>query len=175
MKLIENMTLAELNAELNVTQKELSRINGKIELIHGAKDYSDEIAKSFHLGKVGFRKDTKRQNATLNKAIDRGVKATKLYELRKHAENRVKTLKKAISYVESYDISLTQSQIIEKKKNETQDLDWVRENGGYKHGKWFVKKVDNLAFAYKNGEMQFYKKTVKEIKKMVAIAVRNGM
>jgi len=175
MKLIENMTLTELNAELNATQKELARINGKIELIHSEKDHSDEIAKSFHLGKVGFRKDTKRQSATLNKAIDRGVKATKLYEQRKHAESRTKALQRTISYVESNDISLTQSQIIEKKKNEIQDLDWVRENGGYKHGEWFIKKVDDLAFAYKNGEMRFHKKTVKEVKKMVAIAVRIGM
>ncbi|MDF2510433.1 MAG: hypothetical protein K0S04_299 [Herbinix sp.] len=170
VKLLANMTLDELNKEIESLQNVLNRICKRIEALNGEKDYSDEISKYFHLGKVGFRKDTKKQNRTVDRAVNRGVEATKLYELRNSTENRIKNLKSAVTCIENNDITLTKSEIISKKIDEFKDLEWTRENGGYRSGEWFVKKVDDVAFAYKNGKMLFYKKTLKEVKKLVAIA-----
>jgi hypothetical protein len=86
MKLIENMTLSELKADRETQLRRIKTAETALEKIHGKKDFSDEIAKHFHLGKVGFRKDTKKQNETLNRAIDNGVKACGYYNIIEEAK-----------------------------------------------------------------------------------------
>jgi len=63
--LIENMTANELQEEMKKQTAIFNKAVIKINEIHGCKDYSDEIAKQFHLGMVGFRNDRKRLTVQL--------------------------------------------------------------------------------------------------------------
>lgn len=180
MKLLENMTLAELERERDNQQAILNRVNKHLEAIHGQKDYSDEVAKSFHLGMVGFRRDRKRVNQTLNKAIKNGVEACGLYEERDAARAKIDRIVKLITRIEAAPEdrrkTCTARSLADGARKQALDaapaISWERVDGGYKHGEYLVKKVDDTVFLYRGGQWvgRFYK-TVREAKAVVALAV----
>ena len=177
MKLIENMPLAELERELAQETAAHTKLVAQIDAVHGQKDYSDEVAKSFHLGMVGFRRDRKRVNQTLNRAINNASKACGLYDRRDHANGRIELLKKAINYIRSEPemSELTVAQIKQAKRQRVLDaapqLRWERKNGGYACGAAFVKKIDSNFVVIDLGgkRLDIWYRTVKEAKAVVAI------
>lgn len=180
MKLYENMILSELLRERDNQQAIINRTSKRIDAIHGQKDYSDDVAKHFHLGMVGFRKDRKRVNQTLDKAINNGVEACALYEERDSAQSTLDRIVKLIAKVEAAPEGVretcTPRSLDETARKKALDsapaIPWERVDGGYRHGEYLVKKVDDTVFLYRNGQWngRFYK-TVREAKAVVALAV----
>lgn len=182
MKLIENMTLAELG---DYKKEQLCRIdtaNAALEKIHGKKDYSDEIAKHFHLGKVGFRRDTKKQSQTLERAIDNGVKACEHYDTIAEAKSRIHAIHRTINFIaENKAFGETERQIKENQHKTAVDsassLKWEKIAGSYgtayKHGGFIVERVDAgfVALRDTKGNLLSHYKTVKEAKAAVSIAI----
>lgn len=182
MRLIENMTLDELNADL-VKQKDIiDKANFALNKIHGQNDYSDEVAKHFHLGKVGFRKDAKKQARTLNKAINNGVKACGHYDKIRQAENRLKSLQKAIDFVTKYDTAMTVHCIKEQRKadllNTASCLNWIKIKGhygaAYQYDGYIVERCDTNFVTVRDlaGNLITHCKTVKEAKVFVTLSAQ---
>lgn len=177
MKLIENMTIQELVHELDQQIAVHAKLVAQIDAIHGQKDYSDEVAKHFPLGRVGFRPDTKRVAQTLDRAIDRGVKACELYDRRDAASSRIKALEKAIAYIHSKpgQLGLTVAQIKaanrQKVLKTAPELKWERKDGGYACGQAFVKKidVDFVVIDIAGKRLNRWYRTVKDAKAVAAL------
>ena len=184
MKLIENMTLPELEQELASGMAAHARAVKQIGAIHGQKDYSDEVAKCFHLGRVGFRHDRKRVNATLNHTLDNAAKACELYAKRDDAAFRIQALKKAIAYIRSVPgeegEQATVSKIKAEKRQKMLDaapaMKWERKDGGYSCGTAFVKKIDSdfVVIDMAGKRLERWYKTVKEAKAVAAILLEKG-
>jgi len=186
MNLIENMTLVELEADITKQRKRHASALSAIEKIHGKTDYSDEIAKQFHLGLVGFRKDRKRVNQSLNRAINDGIKATELYGIRDETKARLQSLYNAVNYIcdnviEDEKETATCRSIkerIRKERIETATtLKWEKINGhygvAYQYGGFVVERVDAGFVALRDtaGNLVSHYKTVKEAKAAVSLAV----
>lgn len=182
MKLIENMTLSELGAEQKIQLCRIDSAKAALEKIHGAKDYSDEMAKYFHLGKVGFRKDTKRQNQTLDRAIDNGVKACGYYETIDEAKNRIHAIHRAVNFIaENKTYGETVRQIKENQNRAALEsakaLKWEKALGNYgtayKCGNIIIERVDAGFVAIRDvkGNLLTHCKTVKEAKATVQLAI----
>ncbi len=183
--LIERMTKSQLEAEIAKQTKRLNAAIKSIDNIHGTRDYSDEIAKHFHLGKVGFRPDQKKQAQTLDRAINNGVRACALYDVRDRAGSIINACQKAIDYivknaprgeVENY----SKYTLTEMKRKATlaaaPELKWEKSKGvygvSYTYSNFEVEKVDsNFVAIRRNGELVTYCKTVKEAKARVSIYV----
>lgn len=186
MKLIENMTLSELNEEKKIQLRRIDLAQVALEKIHSKKDHSDEIAKHFHLGKVGFRKDTKRQNQTLDRAIDNGVKACGYYQETKEAKGRIHAINRAVNFIaENKNHGETVRKIKENKKKAALEsakaLKWEKVSGhygtAYKHGNFIVERVDVGFVAVRDnaGNLLSHHKTVKEAKAAVSIVVKKRL
>ena len=178
MILIENMTAEELQVEIDNQKGILNKAVLKIDEIHGRKDYSDEIAKQFHLGMVGFRKDTKRVNCTIDKAIRNSAEAIEQYNIRDNAQARIERCKKALEYINSNKGNTVKSIKNQKMKDALSDapaLQWEKIRsvyGGtaYQHGEYVVDKVDNGFVAVRcNGELVTHRKTIKDAKAVVSL------
>ena len=182
VKLIENMTLPELEQELALEMAAHTSTVKKIVAIHEQKDYSDEVAKHFHLGRVGFRHDRKRVNATLNRTLDNAAKACDLYAKRDDAAFRIQALNKAIAYIRSEPemSDMTASQIKAAKRQKALDaapaLKWERKDGGYSCGAAFVKKIDSdfVVIEIAGKRLERWYRTVKEAKAVAAILLEKG-
>ena len=185
LKLIENMTLAELESDKKMQLRRIDAANSALEKIHGTKDYSDEIAKHFHLGKVGFRKDTKKQNQTLDRAIDNAVKACEHYDTIAEAESRINAIHITINFItENKAYGETEGQIRENKNKAALEsvkaLKWEKVSGhfgtAYKHGNFIVERVDAGFVAVRDikGNLLSHHKTVKEAKAAVSLAIGKG-
>jgi hypothetical protein len=182
MKLIENMSKAELGAEMKLQLRRIDKANAELEKIHGTKDYSDELAKHFHLGKVGFRKDTKRQARTLDRAIDNGVRACGHYEEIESAKNRIHAIERAVNFiVENRAFGETVGEIKENQRKtvleSAKTLKWDKVTGqfgaAYQHGEFVVERVDAGFVAVRDlaGNLLSHYKTVKDAKAAVSIAI----
>lgn len=179
MKLIENMTLQELVHELDQQTAVHAKLAAQIDAIHGQKDYSDEVAKHFPLGRVGFRRDTKRVAQTLDRAIDRGVQACELYAKRDDAAFRLYALKNAIAYIHSEpgqsELTVAQIKAVKRQKalDAAPELKWDRRDGGYACGQAFVKKIDTdfMVIEIAGKRLDRWYRTVKEAKAVAAILV----
>lgn len=182
MKFIENMTLSELEREMAQQTALHSKIMSQINTIHGHKDYSDDVAKHFHFGMVGFRRDRKRVNQTLNRALDNAAKACDLYERRDDVAHRIAALEMAIAYIHSEPGAdgLTVAQIKAAKRQMALDaapqLKWERKNGGYSCGAAFVRKIDSdfVVIDFAGKRMERWYRTVKEAKAVAAILIAKG-
>ena len=182
MKLIENMTLPELEQELASGMAAKARAEKQNDAIHGQKDYSDEVAKHFHLGMVGFRHDRKRVNQTLNRTLDNAAKACDLYAKRDDAVFRIQALNKAITYIraEPEMSEMTVAQIKAAKRQKVLDaapaMKWERKDGGYFCGAAFVKKIDYDFVVIEIGgkRLDRWYRTVKEAKAVAAILLKKG-
>lgn len=181
MKLIENMTLLELGAERKIQLRRIDSAKSALEKIHGTKDYSDEMAKHFHLGKVGFRKDTKRQNRTLENAIDNGVKACEHYETIEESKSAIHTIDRAVNFIaENKNDGETVKQITQNQKNAALEsaiaLKWEKVSGhygaAYKCGNIIIERVNAGFVAVRDikGNLLTHCKTIKEAKATVSIA-----
>ena len=188
MKLIENMTVAELESEAARQEASICSARAELDKIHGRTDYSDELAKYFHLGKVGFRTDTKRQSRTLERAIDNGVKACDFYEKISGAEGRLKTLRAAIRFIsenapaEEKETATCRSLEETTKKtaiNLARPLEWKKVKGyyglAYSHGDFVIERIDNDLVAIRDGEgtLLTHRKTVTEAKAWVSLRIDN--
>lgn len=182
MKLLENMTLSELDVEKKIQLRRIDAAQAALEKIHGKKDYSDEIARYFHLGKVGFRKDTKRQSQTLDRAIDNGVKACGYYEAIEEAKSRIHAIHRTVNFIaENKTFGETEQQIKENQHKSAleaaKSLEWVKVPGhygtAYKHGNFIVERVDAGFVAVRDikGNLLSHFKTVKEAKAAVSLAI----
>lgn len=176
MKLIENMTLAELERELAQQTAIYNKALTAIEAVHGERDYSDEVAKHFHLGMVGFRKDRKKVERSLNHALDNATRACDLYERRDEADHRIARINQAIACIRlSGMLELTEAQVKSQKRQSMLDaapiLEWERKNGGYASGEVFVKKIDaNFVVIEIGGKrLDRWYRTVREAKSVAAI------
>lgn len=182
MKLIENMTLSELEREMAQKTALRSKIMSQINTIHERKDYSDEVAKHFHLGRVGFRHDRKRVNQTLNRTLENAAKACDLYARRDDIAARIAALNNAIKYIRSEPGAdgLTVAQIKAAKRQMALDaapqLKWGRKNGGYSCGAAFVKKIDSdfVVIDLAGKRLDRWYRTVKEAKAVAAILIAKG-
>lgn len=182
MKTIENMVLSELEIEKQMQLRRIDSAQAAIETISGKKDYSDELAKYFHLGKVGFRRDAKKQNVTLNRAIDNGVKACGYYEKIKEARDKLKAIERAVNFItENKTYGETVRQIKEKRYKASLEsakaIKWEKVLGhygmAYKHGNFIVERIDAGFVAVRDieGNLLTHCKTVKEAKATVSLAV----
>lgn len=178
MKLIENMSAEELQTEIDNQGIILNKALLKIDEIHGRKDYSDEIAKSFHLGRVGFRKDRKKVNRTIDKVVKNSTEAVEQYNIRDNAKARIERCKKALEYINSNNGNTVKSIKNQKMKNALSDaqvLQWEKIQsvyGGtaYQHGEYVVDKVDDgFVSVRRNGELVTHKKTIKDAKATVSL------
>lgn len=182
MKFIKNMTLSELEREMAQQTALHSKIMSQINTIHGHKDYSDEVAKYFHLGMVGFRRDRKRVNATLNRTIENAAKACDLYARRDDIAARIAALNNAITYIrnEQGAEGVTMAQIKAAKRQRALDaapqLKWERRDGGYSCGAAFVKKIDDdfVVIDLAGKRLDRWYRTVKEAKAVAAILIVKG-
>lgn len=182
MKLIENMTLSELEREMAQKTALRSKIMSQINTIHERKDYSDEVAKHFHLGRVGFRHDRKRVNQTLNRTLENAAKACDLYARRDDIAARIAALNNAIKYIrnERGTEGMTVAQIKAAKRQMALDaapqLKWERKNGGYSCGAAFVKKIDSdfVVIDLAGKRLDRWYRTVKEAKAVAAILIAKG-
>lgn len=186
MKRIENMTLAELEVEKKTQLRGIDAARAALEKIHGKKDYSDEIAKHFHLGKVGFRKDTKKQNRTLDRAIDNGVKACGYYEIIEEAKSRIHAIHRTVNFIaENNAFGETERQIRENQNKAAVEsatlLKWEKVAGhygtAYKHGNFIVERIDAGFVAVRDisGNLLSHYKTVKEAKAAVSISIAKAI
>lgn len=186
MKLIENMILAELEAERKEAMAQFNSANAAIEKIHGQKNYQDEVAKYFVGGMVGFRKDRKRVNRSINQYTDNAVKACEQYERRDTAEARLKSLQDAICFIEhnapAHEIEAMTCRMIKERKLESaiesaKSLKWEKVTGhygiAYQYGGFVVERVDVgfVAVRDKAGNLLTHCKTVKEAKAFVSLAI----
>ena len=177
MKHYENMTISELLEEHDKQKQVAENAISKIDKIHGAQDYSDEVAKFFHCGMVGFRKDRKKVNRTLNKAIDNGVAAVALYHTRDEAESKLKTINKYIAEIERLPQDRRESSTYFSIKAEKRAqivskapaLAWCKVDGGYKSGEFRIARADDLSFLYHGKEQIGWYKTVRDAKAAAAL------
>jgi|GEM_PF-6598324 len=184
MKLIENMTISELQLKANSAQTKINRIESQIEKIHGKKNYQDEVAKYFAGGMVGFRKDRKKVNQSINQYTDNAVKACALYEEKDCLQSELKQCEEAIAFIEKakgnendtvFSIKeAKKAQIIESKG----ELVWEKVKGhygtAYRHEIIEIEKCDVGFVAIRdtrNGNLISHCKTIKEAKAFAALIV----
>lgn len=182
MKLIENMTAGELQAEIKKQTGVLNKAALKIDEIHGRKDYSDEIVKQFHLGMVGFRKDRKKVNSTIDKATRNSTEAVEQYNIRDNAQSRIARCEKALEYIDSNGGATVRSIKNQKMKDALSDtpvLNWEKIKsvyGGiaYRYGEYVVDKVDaGFVAVRRNGELVTHRKTISDAKAVVSLLLKN--
>lgn len=182
MKRTENMTVEELQMEINNQTKILGRANDKIEKIHGHKDYSDYVAEHFHLGMVGFRKDRKKVNRTIERTIKDSTEAVQQYEIRDMARTRIDNYKKAIEYIEDNGggtVREIKSRKINEALSNAKEIKWEKIKGtyggtAYQHKEFIVDKVsDGFVAVRQKGELIAHRKTIKEAKAVVSLIVTN--
>lgn len=182
MKLIENMTADELQTEIKKQTDVMNKATLKIDEVHGRKDYSDEIAKQFHLGLVGFRKDRKKVNSTINKTVRNSTEAVEQYNIRDNAKSRIARCKKALEYIDSNGGATVRSIKNQKMKKVLSDapvLNWEKIKsvyGGiaYQHGEYVVDKIDaGFVAIRRNGELVDHRKTIKDAKAVVSLLLKN--
>lgn len=182
MTLIENMTLAELETERKLQLRRLDSANAVLKKIHGKKNYQDEVAKYFVGGMVGFRKDRKRVNQSINQYTDNAVKACEQYDIIEAAKSRIHSITRTENYIqENKEYGETECQIKENKKKvaieSAKMLKWEKVNGhygvAYQHGNFIVERVDVgfVAVRDKAGNLVTHCKTVKEAKAFVSLVV----
>lgn len=182
MKLIENMTLSELDAEKKIQLRRIDLAQAALEKIHGQKNYQDEVAKYFVGGMVGFRKDRKKVNRSINQYTDNAVKSCEHYKTIDDAKSRVITIHRAVNFIEeNKNCGETVRQIKENKYKSAlesaETLKWEKVSGhygmAYKHGNFIVERVDAGFVAVRDikGNLLFHCKTVKEAKAAVSIAI----
>lgn len=182
----DKMYLHELQSEIEKQAQRLNSTLANIEKIHGTHDYSDEVAKHFHLGMVGFRKDTKRQERTINKAVNNATKACEQYKIRDEAQASIDVCQKTISFIqkkspdgeaENYTKRMILDQIEQAALSSVSVLKWEKAKGQYstvyKFRNYEVERVDaGFAAIRKNLEFVTHCKTVKEAKAMVSLFVQ---
>lgn len=178
MKLLENMRMEELVREKEAQQAIINKADKRLEAIHGRHDYSDDVVAAFPLGKVGFRRDTKRQAQTLNRAINGSVEACALYDQKKNAESRLQRIGSLLARIneapEDIRDTCTPRMLAESARrnalNSAPEIVWERTNNGYRHGEYLVRKVDDVVFIYLKGAILGNpQKTVKNAKAIVAL------
>lgn len=180
------MTPDQLQAELEKAQRRIDSASAALDKINNSRDYSDEVAEHFHLGMVGFRKDTKRTAQTLNRAIDNGVKASGLYDDRSAAQAKIKAIQGDIDYIQKYATAeeletATRRSIEERRKKSAIEaapvLQWEKVKGNYgpayRYGGYVVERVEPGFVAVRNssGKLFTHCKTVKEAKSIVSIYI----
>lgn len=182
---IDRMYKHELEAEIERQSKYLSNAIKSIDKLHGVHDYSDEVAKYFHLGRVGFRRDTKRQGQTIERAIKNGVESCRQYEIRDNAKGIITECQNTIDYIvkksPNGDIeNYTKQMILTYQKqlalSSAPELTWVKSKGQfgtmYTYGKFEVEKVDtDFVSIRKKGNLLTHCKTIKEAKAIVSLFV----
>ena len=182
MKLIENMTLAELEVERKLQLRRIDSANTALEKIHGQKNYQDEVAKYFVGGMVGFRKDRKRVNRSIDKYTDNAVAACKNYEIIEAANSRIHAINRTVNFItENKEYGETARQVKENQnKNAIESaklLKWEKVQGNYgpayKYGNFIVERIDAgfVAVRTVKGDLLSHYKTVKEAKAVVSLAL----
>ena len=182
MKLIENMTLPELEAERIVQFSRVTRATVLLEKLNGQNNYQDQVAKYFVGGMVGFRKDRKKVNQSINQYTNKAVASCECYDTINEAECKIQAIDEAVNFlVENKDYGETKRQIKENKYKSAVEfvkpLEWENVSGhygsAYKHGNYIVEKVDVGFVAVRDtkGKLLSHYKTVKEAKAAVSIAV----
>lgn len=178
------MTLAELEAERKIQLSRINKANAALEKIHGKTNYQDEVSKYFVGGMVGFRKDRKRVNRSINQYADNAVAACGCYDKIKEAESRMRAIDGVVNFiVENKEHGETKKQIKESKNKaaiqSAKPLEWEKVSGhygtAYKHGNFIVEKVDAGFVAVRDtkGNLLSHHKTVKEAKAAVSLAFSN--
>lgn len=182
MKLIENMTLPELEVEEKIHLRCIESAESALEKIHAKTNYQNEVAKYFVGGMVGFRKDRKKVNRAINQYTDNAVKACEYYETIKDAKSRIDAVQKAMNFIiGNKDHGETMRQIKENKEKAALEsanvLQWEKVTGhygtAYKHGNFVVERVDAGFVAVRDtkGNLLSHYKTVKDAKAAVSLAV----
>lgn len=182
MTLIENMTLAELDREMKLQQQRIISANTALEKIHGKKNYQDEVAKYFVGGMVGFRKDRKKVNQSINQYTDNAVKACEQYDIIENAKQRIYSISRVVNFIaENKGFGETERQIKDNQNKiaieSATTLKWEKIQGhygtAYKHGNFVVERVDAgfVALRDEKGNLIAHYKTVKEAKAKVSIAM----
>lgn len=182
MKLIENMTLSELEVEEKIHLRRIESAESALEKIHAKTNYQDEVAKYFVGGMVGFRKDRKKVNRSINQYTDNAVKACEYYETIKNAKSRIDAVQKVMNFIiENKVHGETMRQIKENKDKAALEsanvLQWEKVTGhygtAYKHGNFIVERVDAGFVAVRDikGNLLSHYKTVKEAKAAVSLAI----
>lgn len=183
MKLIENMTLAELESEKERHQIRVNKANVMLEKINGQKNYQDEVSKYFVGGMVGFRKDRKKVNRSINQYVNNAVAACDFYDSIKEAESKIRAIDETVNFiVANKEYGETKKQIRENKNKaamqSTKPIDWEKVSGhygtAYKHGDFIVERVDVGFVAVRDtkGNLLCHLKTVKAAKMYVDAKVR---
>lgn len=181
MKLIENMTLAELDAERKRLLRRIDAANAALEKIHGKTTYQDEVAKYFVGGMVGFRKDRKKVNQSINQYTENAVKACEHYDTIGDAKSRVHAIHRAVNFIaENKEHGDTERQIKENKAKvaaeSAKPLKWEKVTGhygtAYQHEGFIVERVDAGFVAVRDtkGNLLSHYKTVKDAKAAVSRA-----
>lgn len=182
MKLVENMTLQELEANKKIQLQRIDTAKSALEKIHGQKNYQDEVAKYFVGGMVGFRKDRKRVSRSINQYTENAKKACGHYDAIKDAESRIRLIDKAVNFItENSNIGETVRQIKETRIKAAVDsakaLKWERVAGhygtAYRHGGFLVGLVEPgfAAVWDASGSLLSHHKTMKEAKAAVALRI----
>lgn len=181
-KLIENMTLAELDVERKLQLRRIESSSVALDEIHSRKTYQDEVAKHFVGGMVGFRTDRKKVNRSIDQYTKNASEACKHHDIIDEAKNRIHLVDKTVNFIlENQPFGETERQIKECKRSaaleSAQPLKWERVQGhygvAYQHRSFIVERVDNGFVALRNseGKLLSHYKTVKEAKTAVAIAI----
>lgn len=183
---LDRMYKFELETEIEKQNKYLSSAIRAVEKIYGTSDYSDEIAKSFHLGKVGFRKDTKRQNRSIDRAINNGLEASKQYGIRDNAKGIIVACQNTIDYIvrkspdgdiENYSKQMILAHQKQVALSGAEEIKWEKSKGRisvlYTHGKFEIEKVDSdFVSIRQDGVMITHCKTIKEAKATVSLFIK---
>ena len=182
---IDRMYKFELEAEIDRQNNLLASSVKAIERIYGKSDYSDEIAKSFRFGMVGFRKDTKIQSRSIDRAINNGLEATKQYEIRDNAKGIILACQSSIDYIvrkspngdiENYSRQMISNHQKQVSLSGAKEVKWEKSKGRssiiYSHGQFDIEKVDSdFVSIRREGKMVTHCKTIKEAKATVSLFV----
>lgn len=182
---LDNMRISELQAEIARQAQRISHADAQLARINSQRDYSDEIAKYWHMGKVGYRKDTKRQDRTLDKAIDVGIRACNQYEIRSDAKSIIEGCQDAIAYitahapsdgVEGYTLKMARDYTRQTALGNAPALTWAKVIGhygpAYRSGNYEVERCDAEFVAVRDlasDNLITHCKTVREAKAIAAL------
>ncbi|MEA5041398.1 MAG: hypothetical protein VB053_02540 [Oscillibacter ruminantium] len=182
MKLLENMTLSELGVEKKIQLRRIDAAQAALEKIHGQKNYQDEVAKYFVGGMVGFRKDRKKVNRSINQYTNNAVKACEHYEAIEEAKGRIHAIDRAVNFIaENKKLGATVREIKGREREiaveSAKTVKWEKVSGhygtAYRHGDFIVERVDTGFVAVRDikGNLLSHFKTVKEAKAAVSLAI----
>lgn len=178
MKLLENMTLQELKKEVEKINTKLIELKKQMQKSEDYKNDQNQIAQYFKFSKVGFRKDSKKQDRDIEKSLKESICFSKLYEEIKQMEKSKINIENIIQFLvkNSNNEKDTKNTILQEKRerilNASKKLNWRKDGTEYIYEQYKIKKVDDIVFIYKNNtRFEKYFKTIKEAKSTLEILI----